>query len=198
MGTKGLEDVKNVITAILSTFRLQKRDGVHVGVLTCAKRGKVILKFDDTYSMPDIMNVLKSIKLKGRKFLLEQCLKEANDNLFDIRSGVRNHVGKYLFIFGKTISPLSRLAAVHPLQNQGVKVIGMSLSNHPVHIKRMKSISSQPHSIWFKHIRRRELESTEYFARAISELICKGMTLSFIISNVTVLSQARGMLVSKG
>lgn len=177
IGEKGFEDIKVIANALLSTFGIKKYGGVHVGIVTCAEVGNVIMKFDDSYYKSNIRRILKSLKLQGRRLVLEECLREASNNLFDVRGGVRTVADKYLIVIGDNSFSFSKQVvdkALLPLKNQGVKIKSMSLGTDPAAAARMRSISSEPKSIWFRQVQSEEVLNAGYFARSITEGLCKG------------------------
>ena len=176
VGEKGLKDIKLVINALLSTFGIKKYGGVHVGFMTCAEVGEVVMNFDDYHNRKEIRNVLEAMKLKamGKDTKLENCLKDASLNLFDVRGGVRNAVDKYLVVIGDGRASFIQQSVRTPLlslKNQGVKVLSWARSSSQTAIARMKTISSDPKDIWFRQMQKREVENAGFFGRSISEII---------------------------
>ena len=177
VGEKGLKDIKLVINALLATFGIKKYGGVHVGFMTCAEVGEVVMNFDDHHNRKEIRNVLESMKATGRETKLDNCLKDASLNLFDVRGGVRNAVDKYLIVIGDGRgSFIQQSVRTHllSLKNQGVKILSWARSSSRPTIARMKTISSNPKDIWFRLMQRREVDNAGFFGRSISEIICKG------------------------
>ncbi len=172
-----LQDVKAIVNALLLTFGITKYNGVHVGIITCAEQGKIVLKLNENYMKAEIQNILQSLQVKGRQVILDKCLREASSNMFDVRGGVRNNVDKYFVVFDDGSSLFYQPAvnnAVLTLKNQGITVMGMAVGNSPSAEIKMRTISHVPKSVWLKQTRRREVQNAAFFARSVSEVLCKG------------------------
>ena len=172
-----LQNVKTIVDAILVTFGIRKYEGVHVGIITCAEQGDILLRLNENYMRTEIQNILQSLQMEGRRVILDKCLTEASNNLFDVRGGVRNGVDKYLVVFDDGSSTFFQPAvnnAVSTLKTQGIIVMGMAVGNDPAATTKMRTISNVPKSAWLKLARRREVQNAAFFARSISEVLCKG------------------------
>lgn len=174
-----IEDVKQITNAMLLSFGIKKYDGVHVGIISCAEEGDVVLKLNKNYVRAEMQRILMSMRVKGSQAVLHKCLLEAANNMFDVRGGVRNAVDKYLVVFEDGGSSFYQPAvdnAISILKSQGVTVMGMAVGNNFAAVTKMRAISTPPQNVWLKRIRSREVRNAAFFARSVSEFLCKGKT----------------------
>lgn len=175
-----LQDVKVIVNAMLLTFGMKKYGGVHIGIITCAEKGDVVLKLNERYIRTDVQDTLESLQRRGNRVVLDECLRHSSRAIFDVTGGVRNAVDKYLIVFDDGSSSFSQPAvnnALSILRRQGVIVIGMSVGSDSAAVTKMRTISHEPKSVWFKQIRAREVENAAFFARSVSEVLCKGKNI---------------------
>lgn len=179
--SNSLQDIKAIVNAMLLTFGIRKY-GVHVGLITCAEKGDVVLKLNENYMKTDVQSQLKTLRVTGRRAFLAKCLREASNSMFDVRGGVRNAVDKYLVVFDDGSSSFVQPAvddAIATLKQQGVIVMGIAVGNNPTAETNMRSISHVPDSVWLKQTREREVRNAAFFARSVSEVLCNGEGLHF-------------------
>ena len=172
-----LQDVKVIVNAMLLTFGIKKYGGVHVGIITCAEQGDVMLKLNENYIRAEIQDILESLQIKGSQVVLDKCLREASSDMFDVKGGVRNSVDKYLIVFDDGSSLFVQPAvnnAISTLRSQGITVMGMAMGSNPAAETKMRTISHVPKSVWLKPARQREVQNAAFFARSVSEVLCKG------------------------
>ena len=175
--SNSLQDVKAIVNAMLLTFGIKKYDGVHVGIVTCAEQGKIVLKLNENYMRGEIQGLLESLQMEGRQAVLDECLREASNNMFDVRGGVRNSVDKYMVVFDDGSSMFRQPAvnnAISSLKFKGITVMGMAVGSDPSAERKMRTISHVPKSVWLKQTREREVQNAAFFARSVSEVLCKG------------------------
>ena len=176
-----LQDVKAIVNAMLLTFGIRKYEGVHIGIITCAEQGDIVLKLNENYMRTEIQDVIKSLEIKGSQVRLDKCLKEASDNMFDVKGGVRNAVDKYLVVFDDGSSLFVQPAVnneISTLRKQGITVMGIAVGNSPSATTKMRIVSHEPKTVWLKQVRRREIQNAASFARSVSEVLCKGKICS--------------------
>lgn len=172
-----LQSVKAIVNAMLLTFSITKYQGVHVGIIACAEQGDILLRLNEIYTRAEIQNILQSVKIEGRQLVLDKCLTEASNNMFDVRGGVRNGVDKYLVVFDDGSSSFIQPAVnnvISTLKKQGIKVMGMAVGSDSAATTKMRTISHAPQSVWSKQLRAREVQNAAFFARSVSDVFCDG------------------------
>ena len=174
--SNALQDIKAIVNAMLLTFGIRKYEGVHVAIITCAEQGKIVLKLNENYMRAEIQNILKSLQMAGRTVILDECLREASNNMFDVRGGVRNGVDKYMVVFDDGSSLFRQPAinnSISTLKSQGITIMGMAVGSISAAQVKMRTISHVPKSVWLKQTRQREVQNAAFFARSVSEVLCK-------------------------
>ena len=180
-----LQSVKAIVNAMLLTFGITKYEGVHVGIITCAEQGDILLRLNENYMRTEIQNILQSVKIEGRQVVLDKCLTRASNDMFDVRGGVRNAVDKYLVVFDDGSSSFIQPAvnnAISTLKKQGITVMGMAVGSDPAATTKMRTISHTPESVWSKQLREREVQNAAFFARSVSDVFCDGKIYSHMLT----------------